>query len=96
MGGRQSKSRDKSTLKEQRRVPKNVVDETMDSAGGLEDHLGPGERAERRFLRSFDGDEAGSGFADVDQSVDRYDYLIVFPRPQEMAHTSQEEQSEER
>jgi hypothetical protein len=45
--------------------------------------LSPVERAEQRFLRGYDvtGEEAAADFADVDQTVDRYDYLIVFPNP---------------
>ncbi len=45
--------------------------------------LSPEERAEQRLLRSYNpsADEAASEFADVDQTVDRYDYLIAFPNP---------------
>ncbi len=45
--------------------------------------LSPEERAEQRFLRSYNpsADEAASEFADIDQTVDRYDYLIAFPNP---------------
>lgn len=39
--------------------------------------ISPVERAERRYMRVYATEESSG--ADIDQTVDRYDYLIVFP-----------------